>query len=92
MALRLIYLAFSRLMKWAVLLARDSAAEDIELRWVGIVRGELLDRMPVVGRRHLQSVLIEYVDHHKRTVHTACWGKVRRLDPLQFQWPLAVGG
>ncbi|MGC9671352.1 integrase core domain-containing protein [Planosporangium sp. 12N6] len=33
-------------------------------RWIGTVRRELLDRMLVVGRRHLQSVLIEYVDHY----------------------------
>nr|WP_240943158.1 integrase core domain-containing protein [Planosporangium thailandense] len=33
-------------------------------RWIGTARRELLDRMLVVGRRHLQSVLIEYVDHY----------------------------
>jgi hypothetical protein len=27
----LVYLVFSRLMQWAVLLARDSAANDVEL-------------------------------------------------------------
>jgi len=31
MALRLVYLAFSKLMQWAVLMARDSAAKDVEL-------------------------------------------------------------
>jgi hypothetical protein len=31
MALRLVYLAFSQLTQWAVLMARDSAAKDVEL-------------------------------------------------------------
>jgi hypothetical protein len=31
MALRLVYLSFSQLMQWAVLMARDSAAKDVEL-------------------------------------------------------------
>jgi transposase InsO family protein len=33
-------------------------------RWVGTVRRECLDRMLVVGRRHLVSVLGEYADHY----------------------------
>jgi putative transposase len=32
-------------------------------RWVATVRRELLDRMLIFGRRHLQSVMVEYVDH-----------------------------
>ncbi|MDQ3765261.1 MAG: integrase core domain-containing protein [Actinomycetota bacterium] len=32
-------------------------------RWVGTVRRELLDRMLIVNRRHLEHVLIEYVTH-----------------------------
>jgi Integrase core domain len=33
-------------------------------RWVGTVRRELLDRMLIFGRRHLELVLTEYVDHY----------------------------
>jgi putative transposase len=33
-------------------------------RWVGTVRRELLDRILIFGRRHLQSVVVEYVDHY----------------------------
>jgi putative transposase len=33
-------------------------------RWVGTVRRELLDRMLIFGRRHLQAVLTEYADHY----------------------------
>jgi putative transposase len=33
-------------------------------RWVGTVRRELLDRMLIFGRRHLESVMTEYVDHY----------------------------
>jgi transposase InsO family protein len=33
-------------------------------RWVGTVRRECLDRMLVVGRRHLVSVLSEYAEHY----------------------------
>jgi hypothetical protein len=32
-------------------------------RWVGTVRRELLDRLLIFGRRHLESVVDEYVDH-----------------------------
>ena len=31
MAVRLIYLAFAQLLQWAALMARDSAAKDVEL-------------------------------------------------------------
>jgi putative transposase len=33
-------------------------------RWVGTARRELLDRALIFGRRHLGSVMIEYVDHY----------------------------
>jgi putative transposase len=33
-------------------------------RWVGTVRREVLDRMLIVGRAHLERVLGEYVWHY----------------------------
>jgi putative transposase len=33
-------------------------------RWVGTVRREELDRMLIVGRRQLESVLASYVAHY----------------------------
>jgi hypothetical protein len=33
-------------------------------RWVGSVRRECLDRILIVGRRHLQHVLATYTLHH----------------------------
>jgi putative transposase len=33
-------------------------------RWVGTVRREVLDRMLIFGRRHLERVLGEYVAHY----------------------------
>lgn len=33
-------------------------------RWVGSVRRECLDRLLIIGRRHLQHVLETYVQHY----------------------------
>ena len=33
-------------------------------RWVGSVRRECLDRSIILGRRHIERVLEEYVDHY----------------------------
>jgi transposase InsO family protein len=35
-------------------------------RWVGTVRRELLDRMLIIGRRHLETVLSDYVVHYNQ--------------------------
>jgi putative transposase len=59
-------------------------------RWVGTVRRELLDRMLIFGRRHLQSVLIEYADHYNsHRPHRS----LRQRPPLgPRQPPVAVAG
>jgi putative transposase len=38
-------------------------ANAIAERWIGTLRRELLDRMLIVNRRHLETVLAEYVAH-----------------------------
>src|SRR6266567_349165 len=45
---------------------RAPRANAFAERWVGTVRRELLDRMLIVGRRHLETVLTGYVVHYLR--------------------------
>ncbi|GAA0422220.1 hypothetical protein Acor_81830 [Acrocarpospora corrugata] len=45
---------------------RAPRANTIAERWILSVRRECLDRMLIVGRRHLRHVLTEYVDHYNR--------------------------
>jgi putative transposase len=44
--------------------ARAPRANAFAERWVGTVRRELLDRMLIVGRRHLESALTSYLAHY----------------------------
>jgi putative transposase len=42
---------------------RAPRANAIAERWIGTVRRELLDRMLIVNRRHLEDALAEYIVH-----------------------------
>lgn len=43
---------------------RAPRANAVMERWFGTLRRECLDRLLIVGRRHLQRVLCDYVDHY----------------------------
>jgi putative transposase len=45
---------------------RAPRANAVAERWVGTVRRELLDRMLIMGRRHLETVLADYVAHYNQ--------------------------
>ena len=55
---------------------RAPQANAIAERWIGTLRRELLDRILIVHRRHLETVLAEYLthfNHHRphRALHQA---------------------
>jgi putative transposase len=55
-------------------------------RWVGSVRRECLDRLLIVGRRHLHHVLVTYILHHNQhRPHRALGQRA----PLSDEQPLA---
>ena len=67
---------------------RAPRANAIAERWIGTVRRELLDRMLIVNRRHLEHALAEYVahfNHHRphRTLHQTA--PLRPLPPPAAQ-------
>jgi putative transposase len=45
---------------------RAPRANAVAERWVGTVRREVLDRLLIVGRRHLETVLSDYVMHYNQ--------------------------
>jgi putative transposase len=55
-------------------------------RWVGTVRRECLDRLLVLGRRHLQHVLVAYIRHYNQHRPHRALGQ---RSPLSDDEPLA---
>jgi hypothetical protein len=45
---------------------RTPKANAVAKRWIGTVRRECLDHVLIFGRRDLQQVLVEYVEHYNR--------------------------
>jgi len=43
---------------------RAPRANALAERWVGTVRRELLNRMLIMGRRHLETALSDYASHY----------------------------
>jgi putative transposase len=57
-------------------------------RWVGSIRRECLDRIPIVSRGHLDHVLREYVAHHNtHRPHRALEQRPPILTPIPTQTP-----
>jgi transposase InsO family protein len=69
---------------------RAPRADAYAERWVGTVRRELLDRTLIFGRRHLESVLTEYLDHYKSHRPHRSLGQAPPL--RRTQSPVAVTG
>ena len=67
---------------------RAPRADAYVERWVRTIRQECLDQLLVVSRRHLESVLDEYVRHYNERDRTAAWSSPNRFP---FRSPLDGG-
>jgi putative transposase len=61
-------------------------------RWVGTVRRELLDRMLIMGRRHLQAVLSGYVAHYNGHRPRRSLGQAPPLGTVASPAPAGIVG
>jgi len=62
---------------------RAPRANAICERMIGTLRRECLDRMLILGRRHLEAVLAEYVEHYNSHRPTGPWASVRLPSPIR---------
>jgi putative transposase len=58
---------------------------------VGTARRQLLDRMLIFGRRHLETVLVEYVSHYNAHRPHRALGQAAPLGPAQAPGTVAGG-
>jgi putative transposase len=68
---------------------RAPRANAIAERWVGTVRRELLDRMLILGRRHLETVLADYVAHYNQHRPHRSLGQAPPLGAIHEHAPAA---
>jgi putative transposase len=71
---------------------RALRANSIAERWIATVRRELLDRMLILNRRQLETVLTEYVAHFTPAGLTEHWTRQRRSERFHpcVTFPLRV--
>jgi len=70
---------------------RAPRANAVAERWVGTVRRELLDRMLILGRRHLETVLEDYVVHYNEHRPHRSLGQAPPLGAVPEPVPAASG-
>jgi hypothetical protein len=91
-AVRLVYLVFSRLMQWAALVARDSAAKDVELlllrHEVAVLRRQVARPRVEWDERALLAGLIRLLSRRapRRSPDRSMWRPPRR-DPYEHVRP-----
>ena len=49
---------------WTLSASENAPGEARAERWVGTARREVLDHLLIFGRRHLERVLIEFLEHY----------------------------